>query len=50
MFRPYKGILRPFKKTDPRVVYVSMRCVIPNTYNFLLEKREIHKRVYVELV
>ena len=50
MFRPYKVILRPSKKTDSRVVCVTMHCGIPNTYNFLLEKREIQKLVYVELV
>jgi len=37
-FRPYKVILRPSKKTDPRVVYVSLHCGIPNAYKFLLEK------------
>ena len=34
MFRPYKVILRPSKKTDPRDVYVSMHCGIPNAYKF----------------
>jgi len=38
MFRPYKVILRPSKKTDPRVVYVSLHCGIPNASKFLLEK------------
>jgi len=33
MFRPYKIILRPSKKTDPRVVYVSLHCGIPNETN-----------------
>jgi len=28
MFRLYKVILRPSKKTDPRVVYVSLQCGI----------------------
>ena len=32
MFRPYKVILRPSKKADPRVVYVSLHCGIPNAY------------------
>jgi len=26
MFRPYKVILRPSKKTDLRVAYVSLHC------------------------
>ena len=50
MFRPYKVILGPSKKTDPRVVYVSLHCGIPNAYKLLLEKYKIHKLVYVELV
>ena len=49
MFRPYKVILRPSKKTDPRVNYVSLHCGIPNAYKFLLEKCKTHKLVYVEL-
>ena len=49
MFRPYKIILRPSKKTDPRFVCVSLHCGIPNGYKFLLEKCKIHKLVYVEL-
>jgi len=48
MFRPYKAILRPSKKTDPRVVYVSLQCGIPNAYKFLLEKCKIHKLVYFQ--
>ena len=47
MFRPYKVSLRPSKKTDPRVVYVSMHCGIPNAYKFLLEKCKIHKLVSI---
>jgi len=35
MFRPYKVILRPSKKTDPRVVCVSLHCGIQNAYKFL---------------
>ena len=35
MFRPYKVILRPFKKPDPRVVYVSLHCGIQNAYKIL---------------
>jgi len=50
MFRPYKVTLRPSKKTDPRVVYVSLHCGIPNVYKFLLEKCKIHKLVYVAYV
>ena len=50
MFRPYTVILRHFKKTDPRVVYVSLHCGIPNASKFLSEKCKIHKLVYVELV
>jgi len=50
MFRPYKVILRPSKKTDPRVVYVSLHCGIPNASKVLLEKCKIHKLVHVELV
>ena len=50
MFRPYKVILRPSKKTDPRFVYVSLHCGIPNASKFLLDKCKIHKLVYVELV
>ena len=50
MFRPYKDILRPSKKADPKVVYVSLHCGIANAYNVLLEKCKIHKLVYVELV
>ena len=42
MFRPYKIILRPSKKTDPRVVYVSLHCGITNSFMFLLEKCKIH--------
>jgi len=38
MFRPYKVILRPCKKTDPRVVYVTLHYGIPNAYKVLLEK------------
>ena len=49
-FRPYKVIFRPSKKTDPRAVYVSLYCGIPNAYKFLLEKCKVHKLVYVELV
>jgi len=37
MFRPYKVIIRPSKKTDPRAVYVSLYCGIPNAYKFLLQ-------------
>ena len=48
MFRPYKVILRPFKKTDPRVVYVSLHCGIQNACKLLLEKCKIHNFVYVE--
>ena len=40
MFRPYKVIIRPSKKTDPRAVYVSLHCGIPNAYRFLLQ--ELH--------
>ena len=32
MFRPYKVILKPSKKTDLRVVYISLHCGIPNAY------------------
>ena len=32
MFRPYKVILRPSKKTDPRTVYVSLHCGISNAF------------------
>jgi len=49
MFRPNKVILRPSKKTDPGIVYVSLHCGIPNAYKFLLEKCKMHKLVYVEL-
>jgi len=49
MFRPYKVMLRPSKKTDPRVVHVSWHCGIRNACKFLLEKCKIHKLVYVEL-
>ena len=42
MFRTYKVILRPSKKTDPRVICVSLHCGIPNIYKFLLEKCKIH--------
>jgi len=41
MFRPYKVVLRPSKKTDPRVVCVSLQCGIPNAYKFLLGKCKI---------
>ena len=34
MFRPYKFILRPYNKTDPRVVYVSLHCGILNASKF----------------
>jgi len=50
MFRPYKFILRPSKKTDPRAVYVSLHFGILSAYKILLEKCKIHKLVYVELV
>ena len=50
MFRPYMVILWPSKKTDPRVVYVSLHCGIPNAYKVLLEKCKIHTLVYVKLV
>ena len=36
MFRPYKVILRPSKKTDPRVVYVLLHCGINNSWSCLL--------------
>ena len=49
MFRPYRIILRPSKKTDPRFVYVSLHCGIRNAYNCLFENRKIHELVYVEL-
>ena len=50
MFRPYKVILRPSKKTDPRVVYVSLHCGIPNASRVFRETYKIRKLVYVELV
>jgi len=50
MFLPYNVILRPSKKTDLRVVYVSLHCGIQNAYKFLLEKCKVHKLVHVELV
>ena len=34
MFRTYKVILRPSKKTEPRVVYISLLCGIPDVYTF----------------
>ena len=37
-----KVILRPSKKTDPRV-HVSLHCGIPNAYKCLLGKCKIHK-------
>ena len=37
MFRPYKVILKPSKKTDPTVVYVPLHRGIPNAYSVLLE-------------
>ena len=37
MFRPYKVILRPSNKTDPRAVYVLLHCGIPNAYKFMLQ-------------
>jgi len=36
MFRPYKVILRLSKKTDSRVVYVSLHCGMPNAYKLHL--------------
>ena len=33
MFGLYKVILRPSKKTDARVVYVSLHCGIQNAYS-----------------
>ena len=50
MLRRYKFVFRPSKKTDPRAVYVSLHCGIPNAYKFLLEKCKIHKLEYVEHV
>jgi len=50
MFRPYKVILSPSKKTDPRLVYVLLHCGIPNAYKFLLEECKVHNLVYVEPV
>ena len=54
MFLPSKVILRPSKKTDPRAVYVSLHCRIPDAYKFLLQEykiqNKIHKLVYIELV
>ena len=50
MFRPYKVILRPSKKTDTRDVYVSLHCGIPNASKLLLEKCKVHNFVYVDLV
>ena len=41
-------IFRPSKKTDPRDVYASMHCGIPNAYKFLLQGCEVHKLVYIE--
>jgi len=50
MFRPYKLILRPSKKTDPIFVYISFHCGIPNASKCLLEKCKIHALVYGEFV
>jgi len=53
MFRSCKVILRPSKKADLRVVFVSLHCGIPNAYKSLLEKCKVHKpvcAVYVEQV
>ena len=50
MFWPYKVILRPSKKTDPRVVYVSLHCGIPNASKLLLEKCKIPKLECTEIV
>ena len=50
MFRPYRVILRPSKKTDPRVVYVSLYRGTRKAYKFLLEKYKIYKLVYVAYV
>jgi len=36
MFRPYKVSLRPSKKTDPRVVYISLQWNINNSWFCLL--------------
>ena len=49
MFRPCKVILRPSKKTDSRVVYVSLDCGIPNAYKFLLEKCKIQIQKLVSI-
>jgi len=46
MFRPYQIILRPSRRTDPRVTYVSLHCGSPNSYKVLLEKCKIHKLMY----
>ena len=50
MFKPYKVILRPSKKTDPRAVFLLLHCGIPNSYKFLLQNYKIHELVYIELV
>ena len=38
------------EKRDPRVVYVSLYCEVPNDYKFLSQNCKIHKIVYAELV
>jgi len=45
MFRTNKVIFRPSKKTDSRVVYVSLHWGIPDPYKFLLEKCKIQDYV-----
>ena len=37
MFRTYKVILRPYKKTAPRAVYVSLHCGIPSASKFCFQ-------------
>jgi len=49
MFPPHKVILKSSEKTDPRVVYVSLHCGIPDAFKFLLEKCKIHKLLYAVL-
>jgi len=39
MFRPYKVILRPSKKTDPRVVYASLHCKHLGSHNTMKHKQ-----------
>jgi len=48
MFRPLIGHLQALRRTDTRIIYISMHCVIPNAYT--LRYRNVKQRfVYIRV-